>query len=74
MVLFPSLQWGCFRPQAGIVTLVEMASLSSLMRRYPCCHHNGIVAFVTMALLPLSGVFAIIAMAIVALVAMASLP
>ncbi len=74
MVLFPSLQWYCCHPQAGIVALVAMVSLSSLMRRRPHRHHDGIVALVVMALLPLMcRHFAVIAMAFVPLNAMASL-
>jgi hypothetical protein len=53
MALFPLLQWQCCHPQAGIVALVAMASLSSSMHRHLCCHCNGIVALVAMALLPL---------------------
>jgi hypothetical protein len=53
MALLPLLQWHCHHPQASIVTLVAMALLSSLMRKPPRCHCNGIVALVVMALLSL---------------------
>jgi hypothetical protein len=40
-------------PQASIVALVAMVSSSSSMHRHPCRHHNGIVALIAMAFLPL---------------------
>ncbi len=43
--------WHCC-PQASVVALVAMVSLSSSMRRCSCHHCNGIVARVVMALLP----------------------
>jgi hypothetical protein len=46
-------QWRHCRPQAGIIALVVMTSLSSLMCRHPCYHCNDVVALVVMALLPL---------------------
>jgi hypothetical protein len=51
MVLLPTLQWRYCCPQAGVIALIVMASLSSLMCRRPCCHCNDIVALVVMALL-----------------------
>jgi hypothetical protein len=53
---------------------MTMASLPLSMRRCPCCHHAGVVALVTMALLPLirKGVVSLIAI-VVDLVAMVSL-
>jgi hypothetical protein len=62
-------------PQAVVVALVTMATLSLLMHRHPCHHHDDVLALVMMALLPLMRRrLCIIAMAIVALVAMVSLP
>ncbi len=45
MALLPSSSWHCL--------FVAMVSVSSLMCRHPCHHCNGIVALITMALLPL---------------------
>jgi hypothetical protein len=52
-MLFPLLQWRCRYPQAGVIALVVIASLSLSMCKHPCCHHDEVVALVVMALLPL---------------------
>jgi hypothetical protein len=53
ILLLPLLLWCCCHLQAGAVALITMASSPSSMHRRLCHCHNGILALVALAPLPI---------------------
>ncbi len=75
ITVLPSLWWRFRHCQAGVLTLVTMASSPSSMRRRLCNCHDGIIALVVLASLPtLHGHYCPCCTSVVVLIVLTSSP